>query len=65
MRGGAHKLTSMDYINVSSTYLDPAACGNGQYYFDNEIGPLRMLEVCVSGKDRAKFEYTEVNGVVC
>ena len=65
MRGGAHKLTSLDYVNKSLTYLDPTDCGNGQYYFDNEIGPLRMLEVCVSGKNRTKFEYTEVNGVVC
>jgi hypothetical protein len=55
MRGGPYQLTSLDYINESASYLNISNCTNGQYYHDNEVGPARMLEVCVNGQNRTMF----------
>jgi len=67
MRGGVKKLTSLDYILElnDSSQLDVTSCQNGQYFHDNQLGDQRKLLVCVSGRNRTKFEYTEVNGVNC
>ena len=56
MRGGV-KLTSTNYIMPTATYLDPNSCMNGQYYHNNDVNSTssRMISVCQSGKDRARF----------
>lgn len=65
MRGGVKKLTSLDFLPESTAPLDPSTCTNGQFFHNNDQGLQRMVEVCASGKNRTKFEYTEVNGIVC
>lgn len=54
MRGAA-KLTSMNYISERSTYVDINSCTNGYYYHNNDVGAYRLMEICVSGKNKAKF----------
>jgi hypothetical protein len=63
MRGGAKKLTALDYIAESTGVLDPNTCKNGEYYHDNDV--QKMLSVCISGKNRTQYEYVEVNGIKC
>jgi hypothetical protein len=65
MRGGARKLTSLDYISEAPGLLDATTCQNGEYYHDNVNSTGRMMEICQSGKNKTLFEYTEVNGVIC
>ena len=65
MSGGARKLTNLDFLTEETTYLDPTTCQNGEYFHDNSEGPQRMMEICQSGKNRTKWEYTEVNGIIC
>lgn len=67
MRGGPYKLTTLDYIleKKTSTDIDINNCRNGDYFHNNTDGPDRMLAVCISGKNRTQFEYTEINGIVC
>ena len=64
MAGGPKKLTTPDFFNASATHLDPATCNNGEYYHDNTAAS-RMMTICQSGKNRDKWEYTEVNGIMC
>jgi hypothetical protein len=65
MRGG-NLLTSENYKIPSSAQLSPLTCKNGDYLHDNNNDTsLRMITVCQSGKNRTKFEYTEVNAVFC
>lgn len=63
--GGAKKLTNLDYFTEDPTYLDPATCDNGDYFHDNSEGPQRMMQICQSGKNRTRWEYTDVNGIIC
>ena len=67
MRGGVKKLTALDYFTeiTSAGQLDINNCTNGQYYHDNQEGAQRKLAVCISGKNRTQYEYTQVNGIVC
>lgn len=63
---GKVPLVEANYKNKSESLLDPDTCKNGDYYHDNNDNTsLRMLNLCQSGKDKALFEYTEVNGIVC
>ena len=65
MVGGAKMMTALDFINASDTQLDTATCKNGEYFHDNQEGALGMFTVCQSGKDRAKWQYTDINGIIC
>lgn len=65
MRGGARKLTSLDFITESPSVPDINTCRNGDYYHDNNSTSNKMLTVCISGKNRTQYEYTEINGIVC
>jgi hypothetical protein len=66
MRGGAKKLTTLDFVNASATDLAPATCQNGQYFSDNSNDTsVRRFTLCQSGKGKAPYEYTEVNGIIC
>lgn len=65
MRGGAKQLTASAYLQEKEGLLDAATCNNGEYFHNNEVGSNRMLQICQSSKNRTKFEYTEVNGVIC
>ena len=65
MRGGARKLTQLDFLSENSSNLDPALCSNGQYFHNNTEGPERMIQLCQSNKNKTLFEYTEVNGIKC
>ena len=58
MRGGV-KLTALDYITQTSpaSALMPSTCTNGQYYHNNDNSTARMLEICISGKEKAVYEY--------
>lgn len=66
MRSGV-LLDSSNYIaeQQSGNDLATTTCGNGDYFHNNENSSARHLAICQSGKNRAKFEYTEVNGVIC
>lgn len=64
MAGGARVLNATEFKNKSTTHLDPATCNNGDYYHDNS-DTNRMMTLCQSGKSRSKYEYTEVNGIMC
>ena len=66
MRGGK-LLTSIDYIGSSLASKDiiPSKCPNGQYYHNNDASNMRMLEICISGRNRSLFEYMQINAVVC
>jgi hypothetical protein len=64
MRGGPRQLTNSDFISGLSAPLDSATCSNG-VFFHNDTQGGRMLELCQSGKNRSRFEYTEVNAVIC
>jgi hypothetical protein len=66
MRGG-NLLKSIDYISETTDHsaLTPSTCSNGDFYHNNDNSSLRMFTVCQSGRNRAQFEYTEVNAVVC
>lgn len=56
MRGGARKLTSLDFIEPLSTDPVPATCNNGEYYRDNSNDTsLRRMTICQSGKNKAKY----------
>lgn len=63
MRGGVG-LTFDNYMPQSIDFLDPETCSNGDYYHTND-NSSKMISVCQSGKNRTKFEYTEVNAVFC
>ena len=66
MRGGARKLTSLDFVTPTATDLAPATCQNGEYFQDNANDTaVRRMTLCQSGKGKARFEYTEVNGIIC
>lgn len=65
MSGGVKQLTALDYEINSETQLDPTTCDNGQYFHDNQNGSLRMMTMCQSGKNRTKWENTDINGIIC
>ena len=48
----------------SNSYLDPATCGNGDYYHNN-ADSVRVLHLCASGRNRTFFEYIDVNAIYC
>lgn len=58
MRGGV-KLTPLEYIKQTSlsTDIQPSTCKNGQYYHNNDNSSSRMLEICISGKNKTLYEY--------
>lgn len=58
MRGGK-LLTSIDYIGSSlkPELVSPTNCTNGQYYHNNDASNMRMLEICISGRNRSLYEY--------
>lgn len=49
-------------IGEGSTPLDPATCQMGEYTLDRAN---RMLEVCVSGRNKAQTMYLDLNAVIC
>jgi len=65
MRGGK-KLTSLDYLNASVADPVPASCQNGEYFADNANDTsVRRMTLCQSGKGKEKYEFTDVNGIIC
>ena len=65
MSGGPKKMTALDFVTPTESYFDPASCNNGEYFHDNQEGDLRMFAVCSSGKNRTKWQYTDINGIIC
>lgn len=58
-------LPSSSQIVTESFYNpDPSNCTNGQYRHVND-GDSKMLAICQSGKNRTRYQYTEINAVYC
>lgn len=64
MRGGV-PLSKATLKGELAAFPDPSTCSNGDYFHDNSATSSRALTVCQSGKNRALFEYTEIDAVPC
>lgn len=57
--------TTSQLVQEGIVNPSPANCSNGEYRHVNDEGPARMLAVCQSGKNKTKYEYTEINAIYC
>lgn len=52
---------TLNYTNIS-TIPDTNTCNQGDWYNDKTN---KLFYICLSGKNKKKYEYVEVEGVIC